>query len=431
LGALASLANVVPYNYGVNEFIQRDSGIYISVYENHTRVWYRSIDGGLTWEGAQNPTPTTYTLPSPATIEGEWLIPDSADAQIVYRIERGQSVERSTDGGRTWMQEFDLLSLVTQERRTYYYRVHENDGQIRFASYPLDTVFDPGSGNLVLAMGLDGVLVRTPDGVWQWVTVSSYRRVEITTLRTIYHELWLGLLLIPIVFSGLFALRFQPPEPLRAFMLIGLQILWVGWLLLVPLLFSPDVYMTLNGDLAAGDNAGTLVWVLAPMVFASGISLLVNARHMVDHKRDLLPTLLIAIGAALAYVGMCFLWAQQIIVDYPVAQRLGVLAAVLIGVGGFWYFGQLRYGIGTGISALSFMMVPVVGSLFPTSSCLEGGGLMITGLMVGVILLDKHSHPWSTTPRPVSDLPPLRIYPGSTEAKNDSNTESTSGEETR
>lgn len=38
-----------------------------------------------------------------------------------------------------------------------------------------DVIDDPKTGNILLAMGLDGVLVRSPDGEWSWSAVGGYQ----------------------------------------------------------------------------------------------------------------------------------------------------------------------------------------------------------------------------------------------------------------
>ena len=48
---------------------------------------------------------------------------------------------------------------------------------------PLDAMIHPASGNLLLAMGHAGILLRLPAGEWQWVEAGRYYHGDLSSIR--------------------------------------------------------------------------------------------------------------------------------------------------------------------------------------------------------------------------------------------------------
>ena len=84
----------------------------------------------------------------------------------------GGAFERSADGGQTWQREIDSLSL-TEAEVTYYKRSRDPLETDNWRQ-PQDLFIDRVTGNVVVALGQAGVMVRTPDGQWRHVSVGSY-----------------------------------------------------------------------------------------------------------------------------------------------------------------------------------------------------------------------------------------------------------------
>ncbi len=127
---------------------------------------YESLDGGLTWGGpAQYPYPISmddFYAKARAADEArlaQWTLHDPKDASIAYRFTRGQGIERSTDAGNTWINEFSLQPF-TEAQQKYYQRY--TSGNPRIVQGPFESVFDLATGNVIASMGIEGVLVRTP-----------------------------------------------------------------------------------------------------------------------------------------------------------------------------------------------------------------------------------------------------------------------------
>ena len=110
-------------------------------------------------------------------------IADPNRPQVMYGYRQEDLIERSEDGGQTWVAEFRLEPLSEAERQTYAEGHNpssytgDNTKSV-FAPRPLDAVFEPGSGNALFAMGHQGVLVRSAGGQWWWATLGRYRHLE-------------------------------------------------------------------------------------------------------------------------------------------------------------------------------------------------------------------------------------------------------------
>ena len=115
---------------------------------------YVSNDGGLTWKKV---SPVNYVESCSHSsrhsyLSRKWGIDDPHDPLVKYRFEPQVSIERSSDGGRTWQQELDLSG--TEARAVYY--LQSSISYNKFVAGPLDAVFDPSTGNLIVAMGFEG-----------------------------------------------------------------------------------------------------------------------------------------------------------------------------------------------------------------------------------------------------------------------------------
>jgi hypothetical protein len=131
---------------------------------------FASQDGGLTWQAAGEG----------ATVGNECGVPADAPQQVLfslpdggaqYRVTLHSSLERSLDGGLSW-QAVALGGRVSEAEETYVRKTRS--GNLTFETAPLDALLDPVSGNLLLAMGQEGVLVVRPDGSSQAVAVGKY-----------------------------------------------------------------------------------------------------------------------------------------------------------------------------------------------------------------------------------------------------------------
>jgi len=184
---------------------------------------FHSRDGGLTWEEGGD-----TELPMYSGHYGPWQMVNPLNARVVHRFMPGVSIDRSDDGGVTWHSDFNLGG---EEARV----ASLSKGYL--AVGPFDAVLHRASGNLIVAMGLEGVLVRPSSGEWRWVTVGSFSVPELKRFDRIAaligNELWLGVALFALIVATL-TLRFSLRSIIKtvfALVLIGVWLVaWVYWI---------------------------------------------------------------------------------------------------------------------------------------------------------------------------------------------------------
>jgi hypothetical protein len=281
---------------------------------------YVSRDGGLTWQdgrGGGSSLCAATVPPSP------WQLSDPTNERVQYRFTPGVSIERSSNWGRSWTTE---LTLTGDDARLIYF---QKTSQL-YSPYPVGpvkAVFHEPTGNIVAAMGHEGVLVRTPDGIWHWVAVDNYHMPDMHQVENIITilsgELLYALALVGLV-SGTVARRPGPgpARKLETLRLILVGLAWLGWIMAVvffPPAPSGGYYATIISVMAA-----MAVAVLAvPMMLGQIYGLLTNNRRM------LLPTLGIANVSAVLFVLPYVVWSQG---GLPFYNSAMLYALVLVAV---------------------------------------------------------------------------------------------------
>ncbi|MBM3944303.1 MAG: hypothetical protein FJ317_02295 [SAR202 cluster bacterium] len=196
---------------------------------------YVSRDGGVSWS---EKTYLSKGLPECNPLGTSWLVSDPADLNVRYLAVPEVAILRSADGGQSWTTEFDLSRLSTEAQMNYYGRGGwPTDDGYTGGPGPFDAVFHEPTHTFVLAMGWDGVLVRTPDGIWHWAAVGTNDAGNIRTrvLKQIVWDIYLAVLL---VFLGIGALSLVIRDPWRAGVgrcVYNLAVCWVVWGLGIPL----------------------------------------------------------------------------------------------------------------------------------------------------------------------------------------------------
>ena len=187
---LASLASMACVSYpsvaGVVLLGAADDGSIVAMTreEDFSRLgrqgtgYYGSLDGGLTWKSlgglATSSVPDVslaewrdWREVSVDTPRGRYTYdgPDVILVDLDGRRQVAYSTAYLQEDGNTWV----------QHRAT----TRHGDGRI-LASEPKDLIYDETSGNLVLAMGIQGVVVGTPDGEWVEVDVGRFQPADFT-----------------------------------------------------------------------------------------------------------------------------------------------------------------------------------------------------------------------------------------------------------
>lgn len=174
LAALATIANSGPIDPGINCLHAEGNRVYaLAEWGGVTRSVFSSDDGGLTWEqlvSEYDPEPPDADLPDFACRSAgseAWLLAGPAPGEF-YRITPGDTIERSTDEGRTWTVELHVSRRHVSAANEHY------SGYGGPPQGPKAALYHPESGHLIVAMEWKGVVVRLPDGEWQWITVGPY-----------------------------------------------------------------------------------------------------------------------------------------------------------------------------------------------------------------------------------------------------------------
>ena len=130
-----------------------------------------SKDGGITWE-----------LGPTGVQSFHWGGDSTETPKGTYSIE-GPEIVLTTDGETR----VAYSAAYLHERGNRLLQAHDtrNLGRRVATPGPSSIVYDESSGNVVAAMGLDGVLVGTPDGQWAKVQVGPYTPGDYSISRKI------------------------------------------------------------------------------------------------------------------------------------------------------------------------------------------------------------------------------------------------------
>ena len=217
VAALASVATSYPGpEYGIREVgVSPDGTIHAYLYE--------SSDGGFTWArdnaprgevrwGSQSAeTPAgTYTIGGP----GIRLLYADGKRELAY------STAYLAEEANMWVQEQATTHLDIRKVTTR----------------PYGLVYDENSGNLIAAMGIQGVLVGTPDGRWTRVAVGRYTPTDFsfsgkTGQLLSNYGFWAGALALALAMTGigLLASRYRTEDvPLLLGVVLATLALLVG-----------------------------------------------------------------------------------------------------------------------------------------------------------------------------------------------------------
>jgi hypothetical protein len=317
LAALVTLADAAAPDMGVACLSPSPTGAALLASTRFISQTYQSPDGGLTWKALGNDAPTICRGDNTATGSVILTVPDNT----MYHFLAGQGIDRSADNGATWQSIYTFTPL-TEPDQTYIKLTHT--GNIAFGAPPYDAAFDTNSGNLVVAMGLDGVLVRRPSGVWTWAAVGPYQHDSLQLagasglVTLLLYQVFLAIL---VGLGWLFtrSARLMPGRAPRVWTILG----WIG-LGFTSLLVVPD-FVT-----SSYTAIGT--WVaLGFMTIATLIALVVALANLKGRFFRMLPSsllqaLLLAAACLLPYV----LWGTHILAIYTYALIASTALVVVL-----------------------------------------------------------------------------------------------------
>ncbi len=175
-------------NEGITDFRIDATGTIFTI-----PVAYTSRNGGLTWkesaEVRELPQPETQSSHMVETPRGAYAITDAG----IHHIENDELVYSTLhlqQDSSQWAQRH-LASEVSCESPT---------------TKPYGIIFDEISGNLIVAMGILGVVIGRPDGSWIEAGVGPYSPVDISFIRKLKllsaSGFWISSLALALAFNG-------------------------------------------------------------------------------------------------------------------------------------------------------------------------------------------------------------------------------------
>lgn len=294
----------------------------------HSNV-FRSSDGGLTWTHRVEENFETDGMRC-SNQEVNTTVDPNDDA-IQYRWKSGGPVERSTDGGQSWVVDYPLVEMQQDVRRYYNHYTIPDDGYSGYSRDfflgPVGGLVDQATSNVVLAMSWDGVLVRTADdGQWHWISVGdNYKLADIQGFKEIrealFFELWLaGAMAFLVITTATAYMRQHGISWLR----IGLLIVgWISWFALTLFLLPES---KVKYDIFTSKDTFTIGIVSLPLLVFLAIPMSAGAVwDMARNFRPLWkPIALVAVGVAVLYLLPFIPWTQGTIPRYQTALGFAV-----------------------------------------------------------------------------------------------------------
>lgn len=326
-----------PGESGITCINQRDSLLFLVNRKTRYRYEgdvYTSINGGLDWEYTSSDLDSWRGVHSgrfscPRQL-GLQPFPHPNEPNVFYRYREGQGIDRSDDG-MTWFTELDLSGLTSEGRNLYYSRVGKGIANFNVFTGAFNALVHQPTGNLVVAMGHDGLLVRTPDARWHWIEVGPYRYENVyhlsSAIKILAEEIWLGFVL------GILSLTtmVQPlGNRVGCMRSVLLRIGWVTWGVSL-FIFPTNRIVNTDGSAAWTISVGS---ILFSTIVIAGVALKNISDLYIERPKGLGQMGAGAILTMLLFLFSYVLWLYGILQDYDTATLLAVvstISAILVG----------------------------------------------------------------------------------------------------
>ncbi len=307
LFALVTLADAAAPDYGIACLSLQDNQVIASAGYSS----FDSRDGGLTWsEFARNDQNCFMPV-------GEDQIDLTLPGTQIRSI-AGSRIEVSTDGGKTWKVENNLAG-ASQAGDAYFMKT--TGGNPILKPGPLAAVYDPSSGDVIFAMGHQGVLVRLPDASYQWAFVGSYHPPDLATPESFFTvlsgEMVLSFALVLILLAAWAMTARRSHWLLKVYVVLA----WLVWA--VATFISPALSGGYGLQISWMAVGVTILLALPAGIF--GLVALVRGGGWL--------ALLIAMIGGVAFQLPYIFWYVNAIPRYTVAMTIALAFAVICAVG--------------------------------------------------------------------------------------------------
>jgi len=343
LGILGTLASDEPqYRVTAIEWIcALPDGRLSTSYEDNTADWnaepftFISEDGGYTWNYAPDAPAHPLTKPAADVVCSSTQVTTAqhpTDNRLQYQWERGQYIERSRDGGITWERVHGLPELRQDVREYGNHNPHitSYDWEPPYRDSPVSGLVHGYTGNLVLAMSSDGVLLIEPDGTSEWVAVGNYRIDTLSRVTFMREALSVQFFLLPTLWFLILVSTIALIHSRRLLTRIWLALGWASWVILV--IMGHNIFDALDAYAPNTNYAflwglqafGSLVLIGIPMTLWA---LRLLARYYGKVSPKIIVTVLLTSGA---YLLPFLMWSQGTIARYYLAAIFALMLTACV-----------------------------------------------------------------------------------------------------
>ena len=161
---------------GINCLGITDDGVLAYAYDGkQVSDAFVSSDGGMSWEVSQASSKEEFCEPITRLYST-----DQSGRPIIYKLGEDQRIGTSLDEQITWQTDHWITALTQAEEK--YYGAHFGADYLDPGNV-LRGVEDPGTGNLILAATVHGVIVRQPDGSYYDFGLGHYHLLEYSPIN--------------------------------------------------------------------------------------------------------------------------------------------------------------------------------------------------------------------------------------------------------
>ena len=319
LVGLVLLGDAAAPDLGIRCFSAQDGRILASAgYKT-----YASEDGGLHWVYA--PDQHSNCTPQTKQVDGWQQVP-GPQSGTDYRFQPDQEIQVSTDAGATWQTAFPLKP-ISEAQQTYLIRAQ--NGNPYYRPGPLDALAVPadlpGAGNMLFAMGQQGVLIHTPAGQWQWSQGADYQHLDTFPTPEAFSVLLDGMAIMALALVLLIYASLALAWTHHWLRWVVLVLAWLDWLA-IDLLFPPAT-ATNYTQTASWLGLLALFILLVPLVIEQTFRLVKRMHPFTPRRFSLLLALSLAGG--LLYFLPYILWVDALLPYISTTTLIGILIVVM------------------------------------------------------------------------------------------------------
>ncbi len=168
VATFATVATSYNWEFGIKSLGVAPNGIIVGSQSEESSSHFYSKDGGLTWiPGYRGPII-------------RWGGSEEETPRGKFRIQDSDILVQTIDG--EWTAVYSAAYLQQEANLWIQGQATTHFGMRELGRRPHSIIYDERSGNLIVAVGLQGVLVGTPDSGWSRVAVDHYLPTDFSPL---------------------------------------------------------------------------------------------------------------------------------------------------------------------------------------------------------------------------------------------------------